>query len=309
MNLSTRQLEAFLLVTRLASFTRAAEQAHMTQAGLSATIQELERQFSCRLFDRTTRTVRLTAEGRALLPFAERITSELHEAAAAVQASATAARNILTVAVTPIAATALIARAYRAFVADAPGVEVRIRDVPQPEIQALVEAGEVDFGLTIFLNRASNIDALSLMSFPLVCIAPPGTLKTQAGRKQAALCWTDLPDQTLITLPATTRMQQVIDKHLADNAAFSGKRASCHSMQTVLAMVEGGQGMTILPSMVLPAYDTARLEVAYLSDPAIALPFFRIARKGARLPPATDAFIKAIKATADIDRLSLSRKR
>lgn len=298
MNLSTRQLEAFLLVARLASFTRAAEHAHMTQAGLSAAIRDLENQFSCRLFDRTTRSVRLTVEGRALLPFAERITNELHAAADAVQASAAESRSILTIAVTPIAATTLIAGACREFNARMPEVEVRIHDVQQTEIQRLVEAGEVDIGLTIFLKPASNIDALSLMSFRLMCIAPRHTLKTRAGKTVRELRWQDLPDMTLITLPSTTQLQPVIDMHLMHNASFKGQRISYNSMQTILAMVAGGQGMAILPSMVLPACDPAQVDIAYLHHPMVRLPFFRIARKGAQLPESVAIFVEALKLTA-----------
>jgi len=299
MNLSTRQLEAFLLVARLASFTRAAEHAHMTQAGLSATIRDLENQFSCRLFDRTTRSVRLTGEGRALLPFAERITNELRAAAGAVQASAATSKSVLSIAVTPIAATTLIAAACREFKAAMPDVEVRVKDVQQPDIQRLVETGDVDIGLTIFLKPASNIDALSVMSFRLVCVAPRGTLKSRPARRGPELRWEDLPDLALITLPSTTELQPVIDMHLMQNTKFKGQRTSYNSMQTIVAMVSGGQGMAILPSMVVPACDPSQLDIAYLERPVVRLPFFRIARKGSRLPDAASAFVDALKSSGD----------
>lgn len=297
LNLSTRQLGAFVLVARLGSFTRAAEQMHMTQAGMSATIRELEHQFACRLFDRTTRSIRLTAAGRSLLPFAERISNELRAATSAVNSTAADSRSILTVAATAIAATTLIAPAYRAFSERIPGVEVRIRDVPQTDIQRLVETGEADIGLTIFPRSATDIDALSLMSFRIVCIAPKGGLKLRRGRNGVELRWRDLPVRALITLPPTLLIQQVIDKHLTEHAMFSGQRTTYNSMHTILAMVQGGQGATILPSMILPACDLNLLDVAYLSYPVVELPFFRIARKGSRLPASAAGFVEALKST------------
>ena len=300
MNLSTRQLDAFLLVARLGSFTRAAEQMHMTQAGLSAAIREVERQFSCRLFDRTTRAVNLTLEGRALLPFAERVRNELTAATYAVAATSAASNSVLTLAVTPIAATTLIAPACREFSARMPGVEVRIRDVQQTDVQRLVESGEADMGLTIFLRPATNIDAASILSFKLVCVAPKGVIHARRGRHGPELRWRDLPAGTLITLPATTLMQQLIDKHLAARAIIAGQRISYNSMQTILAMVSGGQGMTILPSMVLPACDPGVLDIAFLAQPAITIPFFRIRRKGTLLADSADAFVEAMKSTADL---------
>ena len=77
MNLSTRQMRAFRHVARTGSFTRAAELAHMTQAGLSILVREMERQLGVRLFDRTTRVVQLTAAGRRMAPVAERVLHEL----------------------------------------------------------------------------------------------------------------------------------------------------------------------------------------------------------------------------------------
>ena len=68
MNISTRQLQAFLAIARLGSFTRAAEEMFVTQAGLSLMLKDFETQVGARLFDRTTRSVRLTPSGESLLP-------------------------------------------------------------------------------------------------------------------------------------------------------------------------------------------------------------------------------------------------
>ena len=68
MNVTTRQLEAFLAVARLGSITRASEELFLTQAGLSLMLKSLEDQVGARLFDRTTRTVRITPAGESLLP-------------------------------------------------------------------------------------------------------------------------------------------------------------------------------------------------------------------------------------------------
>jgi DNA-binding transcriptional LysR family regulator len=69
-DLDTRLLRAFVLVAEERSFTRAAERLFLTQQALSAHVQQLETRLGVRLFERTTRTVALTAAGELLLPHA-----------------------------------------------------------------------------------------------------------------------------------------------------------------------------------------------------------------------------------------------
>jgi DNA-binding transcriptional LysR family regulator len=87
MNITSRQLRAFLLTARHESFSRAAEQMFITQSGISIMVRELESQLGFRLFDRTTRKVELTEFGSRFLPIANRCLSELENAALNIKRS------------------------------------------------------------------------------------------------------------------------------------------------------------------------------------------------------------------------------
>lgn len=80
MDVELRQLRAFIELARERSFTRAAERLHITQPALTRTIQQLETAVRARLFDRSSRHVALTAEGRELLEPVERALGELNRA-------------------------------------------------------------------------------------------------------------------------------------------------------------------------------------------------------------------------------------
>src|SRR5438876_391453 len=82
MNITSRQLKAFLLTAQHQSFSRAAEQLFITQSGMSVLVRELEAQLGFRLFDRTTRRVTLTEFGVKFLPIADRSLLEREAAAA-----------------------------------------------------------------------------------------------------------------------------------------------------------------------------------------------------------------------------------
>ena len=87
MNITSRQLRAFVLIARHESFSRAAEQMYVTQSGISIIVRDLESQLGFRLFDRTTRKVKVSELGSKFLPIATRCLSELEGAAQNIRRS------------------------------------------------------------------------------------------------------------------------------------------------------------------------------------------------------------------------------
>jgi len=77
--MDTQQLQAFVTVSRLGSFSRAAEQLFLTQPAISKRIDKLEQQLNVRLFDRIGRHVNLTDAGLVLLPKAHNILDILED--------------------------------------------------------------------------------------------------------------------------------------------------------------------------------------------------------------------------------------
>src|SRR3954465_6051499 len=109
MNITTRQLKAFVLTARHQSFSRAAEELFITQSGMSVLVRELEDQLGFRLFERTTRRVTLTEFGTRFLPIAARSLLALESAAGNIGRSASAADRRLSIGGPPLMAGKLLA--------------------------------------------------------------------------------------------------------------------------------------------------------------------------------------------------------
>lgn len=284
MNFSFRQLRAFILVGELGNFTRAAERMHITQAGLSVMMRELESQLGDRLFDRTTRTVSLTAAGEKLLPAALVAVEQLERAAAAIGDIGERARHTLRVAATPLVSSSLLPAVFGAFHLKYPDVALHLQDADLSRVHALVESGEADFGLGFFFKAARGIERTQLCSFPLMRVAQLPGRKPQRVQKVGEVAWSALQDERLIGLPRDNPIQQMVDSHLAKIGRGNEERPSFRHFDTLIGMVAAGMGSTVIPSFALLACRHHSVATDILVDPGESLGFYRITKRGRAKP-------------------------
>lgn len=108
MNVTLRQIHAFLAAADLGNFTRAAERLNMTQPALSLAIRELETELGIRLFDRTTRRVELTQVGAELSHSARKLIDDLELAMRNARDLAERKRGRIVVAAPPLLAAMIL---------------------------------------------------------------------------------------------------------------------------------------------------------------------------------------------------------
>jgi DNA-binding transcriptional LysR family regulator len=294
MNISTKQLKGFALAAQLGSFTKAAEQLHVTQAGLSAIIRALEVQLGGRLFDRTTRTLVLTEAGRRILPVASRALAELEAAAAEVVGITTRRRRLLRVGATPLVASRLLPAACAAMHRQDPGVTIQIVEIARDAIQEQVLSADLDLGLGIFLAPTAGITRRRLFSSRLFCVAPAGTARAaRAAGSTLSARWSSLKGAPLVTLQPNNPVQQLIDRYLPDNAGNVARYAVNH-IETQIAMSEIGLGCAVIPSFALPACRSYDVEITALRDPVVELDFYGIVKSGRGKSSLADRFTETL---------------
>ena len=121
MNVSLRQLRAFVAVAELESFTGAAQQLHITQSALSLLVKDLESELGIRLLDRTTRSVRLAEAGHAFLPFVVGVLEDLERAIDSVADLRDLKRGVARIAAPQLMSLTLLPTALAAHRARHPG--------------------------------------------------------------------------------------------------------------------------------------------------------------------------------------------
>jgi len=300
MNISTRHLLAFVHSAQLGSFTKAAERLHITPAGLSFCIRDLETQLDSRLFDRTTRSITLTEAGARLLPTAQRVVQDLQVAVSEVHEVETRVRQALRLGATPLVCNKLIPRAFAAFRRDYPHVTLRVLELQRDAIQDLVASGELDIGFGIFLKGATGIERTRMFSSRLYLVsAADGKQRGNPLRRIGQTRWNQLGDTPLIGLQPSNAVQQLIARHLPDGANDNAGNTSVNHIETQIALAEIGVGAAIIPAFALTACRHYKVVVQELVDPAVDVDFFRIVRKGAVRTGIADDFTRMMVAAVN----------
>jgi DNA-binding transcriptional LysR family regulator len=146
MDVTLRQLRAYVAVLETASFSEAAKAMHLSQAALSGLIKELENRVGVRLLDRTTRSVSSSAVGEAFEPMVRRVLSNLDEALESLTNLKELRRGLVRVAAPETLSCTLLPELIAIYNRSHPGVDVRFDDVPIQQVLAGLQNGSSDIG-------------------------------------------------------------------------------------------------------------------------------------------------------------------
>jgi len=167
-----RHLRCFLAVAEELHFARAAEKLHIEQSPLSRAIKELEEELGVRLFDRTTRSTRLTRAGKIFLEHVPRVFIALEQARQSVNAVAAGYQDQLRVAlsdgITPSRLSALLAQCRQ----EEPDVEIRLFEMPLSQQIRGLHDDLYDVGFAQSAEVGDGIVAEPAWSDPLMVVVP-----------------------------------------------------------------------------------------------------------------------------------------
>ncbi|SDV48797.1 LysR family transcriptional regulator [Chitinasiproducens palmae] len=290
MDLTLRDLRAFVAVADTASFTRAAAQLHVSQPALSVQIRRLEETVGARLLDRNSRRVALSALGRDLLPALRKSLRDMEQVLLDARALSGGTTGTVRLACLPTFAASALPRLIERFGAAHPGVTFEIRDAIAQAVDAQVVDEAVDIGVTGGASAHPALEVLHRAVDRLVVVCPAE--HRLAGKARVTLA--DIARETLVLTPRGTSVREVVDAALARSRRQP--RVSCEPtyMMTAVAMVRGGLGITILPGSAREVRAEPELVVRQIDDRQFARPIAVIKKRGRTLPPVAHAFIDAL---------------
>lgn len=167
-----RHLRYFIVVAEELHFARAAERLHIEQSPLSRAIKDLEYDLGVQLFERTTRSTRLTWAGQVFLDEARRVLSTLEQAVASTKAAATGYRGTLRIALSDGIAQPWLAALLAQCREEEPDVEIRLFEIPLAEQVKGLRGGLYDAGFAHAAVAGEGIVVQSAWNDPLVIAVP-----------------------------------------------------------------------------------------------------------------------------------------
>jgi len=243
--LELRQLRYFITLAEELHFARAAERLNMEQSPLSRAIRDMERTLGVRLFERNTRSTRITRAGAALLAYARRAITLLEQAGASAKSAALGDGHQLRIAVSDCTAYSQMLEVLARFRMGRPNLSVTLHEMP-PHLQiSAIRDDLLDASIALDGTYREGIAAQSVGADAIYAVVP--ALHSLANANIALS--SDLSQHPLILFNAESDLGggPVLDDFV-ETLARPKIAYRANSLGTLLTLVALGHGIGLVGS-------------------------------------------------------------
>lgn len=289
-NLKFRHLEMLVAAAGAGSFSKAAERLNISQPAFSEAIRKIEEEVGSRLFERTTRSLTLTGEGRRVVAIARELVRDYRLALESIRLQANSGKGRLSVAALPSIVGAAMPSVLKAFAEQFPDFDVSIHDVPHERAVSLVMEGLTDMAVTITPAKADGLrfDEIGADRFFLVCA------KEHPLAQRNVVRWKDVAGYPFIAMTGLSSIRRVTDAAFISADVNPDICCEVEQIATVAALVHAGHGITALPSLAFQIFRGHDIAVRRLVEPVGHRRIGIVTRPGRSLPPAARCMAQII---------------
>jgi DNA-binding transcriptional LysR family regulator len=295
-SLDSRQLRAFVSLSRTGSFTKTARELHLSQSAISHSIKALEHDLQCRLLDRLGKSVALTQAGEQLLSHAERILAEMGVARERLSDLGKWGHGRLRIGAGPTSCQFILPNVLREFKESFPQCLIQIEPGDTPAALELLHNSRIDLALALQPKNLGQLEFRSLFKDELRFLVSPLHPWARAGRADQS----QIPRERFILYAKRSYTSEMIETYFRREAVVLPASIELGNIEAIKELVKLGLGVSILAPWV------ARRELTEGS--LIALPLGPrklqrtwgvLLRKEQRLSLAQETFIGLCAAVSD----------
>lgn len=245
------RLQLLREVARRGTIKAAALAMSVTPSAVSQQLRILEAEAGVPLLERHGRLVRLTEAGQRLVRHADAIAAALAEAESELATARDGIAGTLRVAAFPTAARALLPSAIASLGGRHPDLRVTLRDLETHESVAALAVDDVDLAVVDEYDESTRIgehglDVLDLLRDPIHVALPPGRVEGGGPLRLA-----DLRDEAWIMDTEASSIYQAVLRACRLSGFEPHVRSQCKDYSVIIALVEAGLGVAVLPGLAL----------------------------------------------------------
>ncbi len=292
MNITIKQIRAFLAVVEANSFAEACDLLHLSQPALSVTIKNLEEIVGGKLLARSTRTLALTPEGELFLPVARRLMADFDNAFIELHELFSLKRGNLAVAAMPSYASTHLPQHLLAFHHKHADIKVKIHDVIAEEAVAMVQTGKVEFAISFDPGSSNDLNFEALFLDEFVAVFP----RNHPLKKVKKVGWHHLVKYPFITLQPPSSLRALMEKTLSEQGLFLKVMIESNQLATVVQTVATGLGVSAIPALYKQQMQALNVEYRPLTSPTISRRVGIITRRRYPLSTSAETFLTLLRA-------------
>ena len=280
-----KQLRHFIAIYKYGSIAKAAEKLYISQQGLSCSLLRMEAELSYRLLNRTPNGMTLTAEGKSLLPMAEKLVAEFEDLEMHAE-KLIARRSIIKIGSTLGAIFKAVAPFWIGFQSLYPQYTIEVIEVGDHECDKLIENGEVDlaFGTSPFDERI--FDCTSVYTSPFCLLLHKN--RALPGLKTVTIDF--LRDAPIMIMNDTSKTNLIVTNACKANGFLPQIQYSAAEVIAIHRMVSLNAGMGISVTSVAEDLADPNVVIIPFEEPNMLWNVNMFKLKDRALAPETQKF-------------------
>ncbi len=285
MNITLKQLRAFVNVAEAGSFTEVARRMNVTQSAISLLIRELETELGMQVLDRSSRRTSLSAAGSEFYSSVQKVLLDLDLAIAKALDLQDKQRGHVRVACTLLYGSTFLPHVMAAHRERFPNVQLHIVDASNTqEVLSLVSSAAVDIGVAPQRPSPPDLDQFVLFKDEVYVACP----KSHELCSRQTVSWSDVLRYPFVSLTPdfTARLQT----DLQVESLTLHPSHSCAYLTTALGMVKAGYGIAASTASSIPLIEALGLSVVRVGKPTIYREVSLFTKRGLALSPPAEGF-------------------
>lgn len=285
-HLTLRQLNVFESVARQLSFTRAAEELHLSQPAVSMQVRQLEEAVGLPLFEQIGKKIYLTGAGQELHRYSREIIQKLAEAESVLAEMKGMQRGRLVVSMVSNA-NYFIPRLLSVFCQRHPGITVNLDVANREKLLKQLADNEMDIGIMGQPPEEAELMAESFLENPLVVIAAP----SHPLAREKSIPVERLEGETFLLREKGSGTRIAMERIFAQHGIAPPQGMEMSTTEAVKQAVAAGMGLAVVSLYTVELeVETQRLAVLDVEDFPIPRHWYAVYRKGKRLSAVAQAF-------------------